>query len=233
MPSAHLACIATRMLDTYAVAGHHQYAKGARLYCQMMKEFETDPTYTNAIKNITEDGNHVVRYSDHEWSGTWCDMCIEQKLMKAAKSEGGLIGGRMRNSESGHRCWLQTLNHLYDINLLMENNGEQSEDMHKDLTKSRMEKDAQAIASIRTWLENKDPFDEDRDKNVLVAFSTGFYSTSGVDKVNAEKSSEVGKAIYKSLNNKTYGTPMEAKSKVQALSSLRNTPVLNGLKVHT
>ena len=59
MPSAHLACIATRMLDTYTVAGHHQYAKGARLYCQMMKEFETDPhpnnEYMILLKLITED----------------------------------------------------------------------------------------------------------------------------------------------------------------------------------
>ena len=31
-------------------------------------------------------------------SGTWCDICTEQTLMKAAKSEGGLSRGRKRNS---------------------------------------------------------------------------------------------------------------------------------------
>ena len=29
--------------------------------------------------------------------------------MKAAKSEGGLSRGRMRNSDSGHKCWAPTL----------------------------------------------------------------------------------------------------------------------------
>ena len=37
--NGHLSCIVTRMLDTFAAAGHHQYAKGARLYCQLMKQF--------------------------------------------------------------------------------------------------------------------------------------------------------------------------------------------------
>jgi len=30
-------------------------------------------------------------------SGTWCDICIEQTLMKAAKSQSGLSQGKMRN----------------------------------------------------------------------------------------------------------------------------------------
>ena len=36
--------------------------------------------------------------------------------MKAAKSEGGLSRGKMRDSDSGHKCWVQTLNHFADIN---------------------------------------------------------------------------------------------------------------------
>ena len=36
--SGHLSCIVTRMLDIFSAAGHHQYAKGARLYCQLMKQ---------------------------------------------------------------------------------------------------------------------------------------------------------------------------------------------------
>ena len=34
--NGHLSCIVTRMLDIFAAAGHHQYAKGAKLYCQLM-----------------------------------------------------------------------------------------------------------------------------------------------------------------------------------------------------
>ena len=39
--SGHLSCIVTRMLDIFSAAGHHQYAKGARLYCQLMKQLES------------------------------------------------------------------------------------------------------------------------------------------------------------------------------------------------
>ncbi len=31
------------MLDTFAAAGHYLYAKGAWLYCQLMKELEYSP----------------------------------------------------------------------------------------------------------------------------------------------------------------------------------------------
>ena len=85
--NGHLSCIVTKMLHIFAAAGHHHYAKGARLYCQLMKELETLPAYKDTLQRLTAHGNHVVRYSSHELSGTWCDICIEQTLMKAAKSQ--------------------------------------------------------------------------------------------------------------------------------------------------
>ena len=79
----HLSCIVTGMLDIFSAAGHHQYAKCARLYCQLMKQLECLPSYKEAFESVTTQGNHVIRYSSHDWSGTWCDICIEQTLMKA------------------------------------------------------------------------------------------------------------------------------------------------------
>ena len=117
--NGHLSCIATKMLNIFAAAGHHQY-KGARLYCQLMKELGTLPTYKNTLEHFTAHRNHVVRYSSHERSGTWCDICIEQTLMKAAKSQGGLNRGRMRNSLSGHECWVLTLSPFSDVNQQMD-----------------------------------------------------------------------------------------------------------------
>ena len=104
----HLSCILTKMFHIFAAGGHRQYAKGAWLYCQLMKELETLPAYKDTLEHFLAHGNHVC-YSSHEWSGTWCDICIEQTLMKAAKSEGRLSRGRMRNSYSGHKCWVLTL----------------------------------------------------------------------------------------------------------------------------
>ncbi len=134
----HLSCIVTRMLDIFSAAGHHQYAKGARLYCQLMKQLESSAAYKETFDSFTAHGNHVVRYSCHDWSGTWCDIFIEQRLMKAAKSEGGLSRGRMRNNDSGHKCWVQTLNHFSDINQRMEDGVKKHVPLHKDLSKTRM-----------------------------------------------------------------------------------------------
>lgn len=233
---SHLYCIATRMLDTYAAAGHHQYAKGARMYVQTMKEFETDPDFKDTLQNYSDNGDHVVRYSDQEWSGTWTDMSIEQKLMKPSKSLGGMDRGRMKNSESGHRVWLETLNHMTSINLLMEEHADedssQQSDIHKDLGPTRMQRDAEAVAHIGTWFDSRKPFDQDRDRALLVSFSTGFTSTEGADDVNADQAMKVGEQMNTILNNKKFGSSMELKAKVHPLSILRKAPLLNDVKVH-
>ncbi|KAK5884494.1 hypothetical protein CesoFtcFv8_018309 [Champsocephalus esox] len=181
----HLCCIASRMLDIFAAAGHHQYAKGARLYCQLMKQLETLPAYKETFESFTAHGNHVVRYSSHDWSGTWYDTCIEQTLMKSAKSEGGLSRGRMRHSDSGHKCWVLTLNHFSNVNQRMEESVKKHAPLHRDLGKTQMKRDAEAIDLALQWFEENNPFDPDRDKELLVSFSTGFRSI-GDDPVNAE-----------------------------------------------
>ena len=160
--NGHLSYIVTRMLDTFSTAGHHQYAKGARLYCQLMKLLETLPGYKEIFERFTGHGNHVVRnhvvrYSCHDLSGIWCDICIEQRLMKAAKSEGGLSRGRMRNSDSGHKC----LNHFADVNQRMEEGVKKHGPLHKDLAKTRMKRDTEAIALALKWFEENNPFDHD------------------------------------------------------------------------
>ena len=52
-----------------------------------------------------------------------------------------------------------------------------------------MKRDAEAAELVLKWCEEIKPFDNDRDKELLVSFSTGFTST---DSVNAEIVSEVG-----------------------------------------
>ena len=73
-----------------AAAGHHQYAKGARLYVQLMQQRQDSPAFQETLSKFTVYGNHAVRFSDHEWSGTWTDITIETTLMCEAKSSGGL-----------------------------------------------------------------------------------------------------------------------------------------------
>ena len=59
----HLSCIVTKMLDIFAAAVHHQYAKGARLYVQFMKDLESVATYKHTSESFTAHGNHVVPLS--------------------------------------------------------------------------------------------------------------------------------------------------------------------------
>ena len=234
--SGHLSCIVTRMLDIFSAAGHHQYAKGARLYCQLMKQLESLPEYKEVFEKFAAYGSHAVRYSGHEWSGTWCDICIEQKLMKAARSEGGLSRGRMRNSDSGHKCWVQTLNHFAYVNQRMEEGVKKHNPLHKDLGGTRMKRDAEAIARALNWFQENDLFDQDRDRQLLVSqlfvsFSTGFTSTAN-DQVNAERAAEVGREMQKKLDGQSVTSSMEVKFKVQPLSSLRKTSKINEKRIH-
>ena len=219
------------MLHIFAAAGHHQYAKGARLYCQLMKELETLPAYKDTLEHFLAHGNHVVRYSSHEWFDTWCDICIEQTLMKAAKSEGGLSRGRMRNSFSGHKCWVLTLSHFSDINQRLEEDVSKYAPLHTNLLKTQMKRDAEAVELALKWFEENMPFDNNRDKELLVSFSTGFTSTEG-DSVNAERAAEVGMEMQIKLDGQSVTSSMDVKSKVKALSSLRKIPTVNEKKIH-
>ena len=74
----------TRVLNTFSTVEHHQQAKDVQLNFQLIKQLKTSPDYKETSEGFSSNGNHVVHYSCHECSGTWCDSCIEQKLVKEA-----------------------------------------------------------------------------------------------------------------------------------------------------
>ena len=155
-----------------------------------MKELETVPN-KETVESFTTQGNPVIPAMI--WSGAWCDICIEQTLMKAAKSEGGLSRGRMRNSDSGQKSWVLTLSHISNVNH-MEEGVKKHAPLHRDLAKTQMKRDAEAVELVLQWFKENDPFDHDRDHKKLESFSTGFTSI-GKDPVNAERATEVGREI--------------------------------------
>jgi len=89
--SLHLHAL-SKMINLFAATGRIHYAKCARMHLQNMLQLETD--YPWVYKNFTEHGFHTVRRSDRYWSGLWTDLIIEQVLMRALKSRGGLTRGR-------------------------------------------------------------------------------------------------------------------------------------------
>ena len=149
--------------------------------------------------------------------------------MKAAKSEGGLSRGRMRNSDSGHKCWALTLSHFSDVNQHSEKDIRKHASLHRDLAKTQMKRDADAVELALKWFESS-PFNNDRDKELLASFSTRFTST-GDDSANAKKAAEVGREMQIKLDGQSVTSTMDVKSKVQALSSLRRIPKVNK-KIH-
>ena len=206
-------------------------AQGAQLSCQLMKELKTLPAYKDTLEHFLAHGNHAVRYSSHEWSGTWCDICIEQTLMNAANSVGGLSRGRMRNSFSVHKCWVLTLSHFSDINQRLGEDVSKYAPLYRDLLKTQMKRDAEAVELALKWFEENMPFDNNRGKELLMSFSTGFTST-GDDSVNAERAAEGGMEMQIKLDGQSVTSSMDVRSKVKALSSLRMIPTVNEKKIH-
>jgi thioredoxin-like negative regulator of GroEL len=112
-----------------------------------------------------------------------------------------------------------TLSHFSDVNQQMAEGVSKHAPRHRDLAKAQIKQDAEAVELALKWLEKNKPFDNDRDKKLLVSFSTGFTST-GDDTVSAERAAEVGMEIQIKLDGQSVTSTMDVKSKVKALSSL-------------
>ena len=177
----HLSTTA-RMLPFFAAAGRGQYAKAHLLYLEQMVVY--DVQYGALIKTFKVAGLHTVLYTDHEWSGLWTDLSIEQRLMKAAKSSGGLTGGRLRNHDSAHKLWTATVNQMALINESFEEafsnlshrRGSTKAAVHGDLTKSSLKKNCDVFEKLLTWFKQTVYLEVSDDKSKLISYTTGLIS---------------------------------------------------------
>ena len=90
----------------------------------------------------------------------------------------------------------------------MEEDVKKHAPLHRDLAKTQMKRDAEAVELAFQWFEENNPFDHDRDKEMLVSFSKGFTST-GDDPVNAERAAEVGREMQIKLDGQSATLTME------------------------
>ena len=180
----HLSCVA-KMLPTYSAAGHINYGKGARLYLELITMYEK--SYPQIMNAFFDQGFHTVRYSTREWGGVWTDLAIEQRLMKPVKSSGGLKGGRLRD-KNAHKLWCLTIDHMAEINEIMSipiqinksnNNATKSIQPHVDTRYTSMSKDTAAFNRVLYWIQDNNPFDVNRNMDILVSFSFGHISLKG------------------------------------------------------
>jgi len=87
------------MLPYFAAAGHNNYTKCCRLFLQDAQNL------CSCMATSLEEGLFTVRRNKSlYWSGTWSDMAIEQCLMRAAKTSGGLIN--ITHREAARTVWL-------------------------------------------------------------------------------------------------------------------------------
>ena len=150
-------------------------AQGARLSCQLVKELKTFACLQGHLRTFPCPWESccallqpwVVRYL--VWHLHWADINEGRQVRRWSR-------GRMRNSFSGHKCWVLTLSHFFDINQRLEEDVSKYAPLHRDLLKIQMKWDAEAVELALKWFEENMPFDNNRDKELLMSFSTGFTS---------------------------------------------------------
>ena len=214
----HLSAL-SKMIDLFAATGHYNYAKCARLHLQQMLELDT--MYPWVHTNFLEHGYHTVRRSDRFWAGLWTDLVIEQVLMRALKSRGGLTHGR-GVSESVRLLWVKTMhrcasvdNAMSDLTGLLHKTSEQ----HTELGQSRIKRDNADLQKIIHWFCWHDPFSVDDPS--LRSLSTGLTAINE-DGINCDDADSVGRSIQKKLDNVCFeDAKFSRKDQVKTLDSLR------------
>ena len=86
--SLHLETV-REMIPHFLAVGHLAYAKYAHLYLQQMSNLENKMT-EDEVHEFSSSGSLTIRRSAKLWAGVWNDMTIEQVLMLAMKSYGGM-----------------------------------------------------------------------------------------------------------------------------------------------
>ena len=190
----HLSTV-RKMLNLFAATGHIHYAKSARFYLQQMTDLEeTNPEVYDAFVNH---GYHAVRRSDRFWSGLWSDLVIEQVMMRALKTSGGLTRGRGM-TESTRNQWVSTSHEFAAIHDKMtqftQTNNNTSE-QHVDLSPARVCRDTSDCEKLYDWFSDHNPFTQS-DKG-LKSLSTGVIGVG----LSCLKAEEIGMSIHEKLDN--------------------------------
>lgn len=136
----------------------------------------------------------TIRRTNKFWCGTSPDMVIEQTLMKAVKSKGGLVHGRGM-SDSVTSKWVITTPAIGDICDCTEKFAGVSFATSKqnvDCRDARIERDTTDVTKLLEWFSSHSPFPvTDR----LMSISTGII---GDERVNCHKAYNIGVEVMRS-----------------------------------
>jgi len=209
--------VVQRMLPVFAVTGHINYARSARLYVQQMRHLpDTQPWLHEQFMS----GNHTIRRSNRFWAGLSPDLCIEQTLMCAGKSHGGLTHGRGM-TETVRTTWLSTLADCSGIHTAMVqlSGTEKVSAEHVGVTAPRMTRDRQDMDKIKKYLHTYSPF-RYNDNSRLISLESGV-ATSSSDKVNCDIAQSLGYVSQQRWDSNSFGTAKIPKGdKIQTMTVL-------------
>lgn len=120
---------------------------------------------TSRSVHCFKSGAHVIRQSEHNWSGLSTGLVIEQVLMRSLKSTGGLTRGRGL-SESQRTKWLLSMPICLQMDSAMQEFSQtvyKTSERHRETTKSRVSRDSN-LTTMMTFLYERNPFDSTETK---------------------------------------------------------------------
>jgi len=218
------------MLNLYAATGHINYAKSTRLYLQSMQTLDSDHPWL--YEQYCKSGFHCIRRTDRYWAGLWPDLVIEQCMMRAIKSSGGLTRGRGM-AETTRNIWVGTLHEcgaIHEIMSTLTKHRFESSEQHRESGETRRNRDNKDVKVLKEQLKEFNPFDIHEQK--LQNIFTGL-SADDKDGVNCDEAEKVGLEIQRSLDNIEVNKAIMQRSKqVKTLATLLPAVKVNGETIH-
>ena len=205
------------MLPLFAAAGHHHYAKSARLYLQQMRDLPSTHPWLHT--QFTANGYHTVRRTSKYWAGLSTDLLIEQTLMKSLKSPSGLTHGRGL-TESVRNIWVHSMHESASRHLALRavTCPATSEESHTDCGASRASRDSRDFTIVLDWLRQHNPFVVTDGR--LRALGSGV-TASDADGVTCDIADGVGHSIQMSFDTLRFvDTSIKKKLTVKTLADV-------------
>ena len=139
---------------------------------------------------------HAIRRSDRNWAGLWTDLVIEQVMMRAVKSRGGLTHGRGL-TDSVRLVWIKSMHQCASLTAaptaLTETEHNGNNIVHVELGKSRINRDNEDLNKLIEFLDQHNPFNQSDDR--LCSISSGVIA-SDEDEINCDQAEKVGEHFY-------------------------------------
>ena len=218
----------SQMINLFAATGHNNYAKCARLYCEMMTDL---PRKHSELYEQFMAGAHVARRSNKFWAGISTDLAIEQAMMRAVKGRGGLTHGR-GVTESVRNTWVSTVHKTSSVKtaLAQYTNLEYCHDtaQHSEMGKSRVIRDNKDLLKVLQFFEQHNPFDVS--DNRLRGLVSGIAAADS-DNINCDEVEQVGAVIMTRINGVPFkDVKLKRSDQVKTLAHVTNAVTAGGKK---